>query len=366
MYGITDEAVIFVAMPTVPRMFTEKDLAALVPRKIFDRGAAYYYEEDAVGRIQQEGEVFTARVRGTATYRVSLRIRAAGPPEIACNCPYEHGEVCKHGIALGLAVLDLVKDNLDIIKPAEPIKLSKAEKSLHMLQGAWNRTSDKDKLNFLRQLLAQKPKQLRRFLTAFEFDEQALAALPVMAIHPVKTRAQITKRPAPRRVLTLYEQAQQLLEQQQGPELLPLLLSVNWIQEPPAHDSHTLPFLMTEAARFQPEATFDAVMERFESLLENKALRTYLLYNRMAVCLKSLALLSTLSKQVQLFASELMQQYRPLRALRSSLEQAGFVVIAPEEATDLPLKPRKRVAAVSAIAAQPKRRGRQPKNNPKN
>ncbi len=347
-------------------MFTENDLAALVPRKIFDRGAAYYYEEDAVGRIRQEGNVFTAMVRGTDTYRVSLKIRAAGPPKMACDCPYEHGDVCKHGIALGLAVLDLVGDEPDSAKPdvlGAPI--SKVEKALHVLQGAWNRTSDKEKLNFLRQLLAQKPKQLRRFLAYFEFDEQALAVRLVPAVHPAKPRTQFAQRSAPGRALTLFEQAQQLVKQQQGPDLLPLLLSVNWLQEPPVHDSHTLPFLLSEAARFQPEATFDAVMERFESLLENKSLRTHLLYGRLTSCLKSLALLPVLSAQVQLFASELMQQYRLLRALRSSLEQAGFTIIVPEEFTGLPPKPRKRNAVAPAVAPAaalpPKRRGRQPK-----
>ena len=35
----------------------------------------------------------------------------------------------------------------------------------------WARTSDRKQLDFLRQLLLQKPKTLCRFLEAFEFDE---------------------------------------------------------------------------------------------------------------------------------------------------------------------------------------------------
>ncbi|MEJ7666803.1 MAG: hypothetical protein WKG07_48525 [Hymenobacter sp.] len=36
------------------------------------------------------------------------RLAAAGP-EFSCSCPYEFGGLCKHGVALGLAVLDTYK-----------------------------------------------------------------------------------------------------------------------------------------------------------------------------------------------------------------------------------------------------------------
>ncbi len=87
-------------------MFTEADLEALVPRKIFERGSAYYYEDNAVGHIRRTGDVLKAKVEGTETYRVELTIRADKPPKIYCDCPYDYGDVCKHGIALGVAVLD--------------------------------------------------------------------------------------------------------------------------------------------------------------------------------------------------------------------------------------------------------------------
>ena len=45
-------------------MFTEADLEALVPRKIFERGSAYYYEDNAVGRIRRTGDTFAAKVEG--------------------------------------------------------------------------------------------------------------------------------------------------------------------------------------------------------------------------------------------------------------------------------------------------------------
>ena len=341
-------------------MFTQEELEALVPGKIFERGWAYYYEDGAVGRIQRKGNVFKARVAGTESYRVTLSMYAAGPPDLQCDCPYEHGDVCKHGIALGLAVLDLLNEEGATSEPLLPAKLNKAELSVHILNGAWTRTSDKEKLAFLRQLLTHKPKQLHRFLEAFEFDEKLLAALPTPSKLVSKPKPKPVRRPAPRRPLTLTEQAQQLLDQKRGADLLPLLLTVDWLQTPPALDTHTLPYLLSEAARFQPEATLDAVMERFEAYLENRALRAHPLYHRLTDCLKALALQPALTKQVQLFASELMRQYRQLRALHESLARAGFFPIAPEEATDLPPKRRKRQSVTEGAASPAKRRGRQP------
>lgn len=308
-------------------------MEAMVPRKIFERGSAYYYDDDAVGRIRRTGDTFKARVRGTENYRVELTVHGEGWPEIYCDCPYEHGDVCKHGIALGLAVLDLVGES-EAANPAAP---APADPLLHVLNGAWARTSDKDKLNYLRQLLSQKPRQLRRFLEAFEFDEDALLALPVAA------KAQPPRKPAPRRPLTLTEKAQQLLDAKKPQELLPLLLSVDWLREPPAWDTHTLPYLLDAAARAQPEAVLDAAMERFEGYMSDKALRGWPLYNRLAACLRALAALPMLTKQVQLFASELLRQHGRLRSLHDSLGRAGFALIAPEE------------------APVPRRRGRQPK-----
>lgn len=322
-------------------MFTEEDLEALVPRKIFERGQAYYCENDAVGHITRKKNTFKAKVEGTETYRVELTMHAGEPPEIYCDCPYEHGDVCKHGIALGLAVLDLLGDEaVEAAAPLPPAKLSKADQSVRILKAAWARTSDKEKLAFLQQLLVRKSKLLRKFLVAFEFDKGTLLA------PGTSSKPKPAYKPVPRRPLTLTEQAHRLLNAKRGRDLLPLLLSVDWLQNPPAWDSHTLPYLLTEAARTQPEATLDATMERFEAYLENKTLRAWPLYNRLAACLQALARLPALTKQVQLFASELMLQFRQLRSLHESLRRTGFVPIAPETATDQP----------------PKRRGRKPKH----
>lgn len=332
-------------LPFKPRaMFTEADLEALVPRKIFERGSAYYYEDNAVGHISRTGDVFKAKVEGTETYRVELTIRLGKPPKIHCDCPYDYGDVCKHGIALGLAVLDWFGNDEPEVAPVASVVLTGKDRRVQLLTAAWNRTSDRERLAFLRQLLLQKPKMLCRFLEAFEFDEALLLAAAVRP--PAPAPQPRGRQPAPRRPLTFLEQAHALINSNKRPELLPLLLPVNWLREPHPFNTQAWPYLLAESARAQPEATFDAVMERFEGYLNDQALRGSPLYYFIATCLRSLVSLPALSKQVQLFASELMQQFRRLSSLHQALTTAGFFPVENELATGLP----------------PKKRGRQPKN----
>ncbi len=334
-------------------MFTESDLKALVPRKIFERGSAYYCEDDAVGRIRRSGDTFKAKVQGTETYRVELIIRPGKLPKIYCDCPYDYGDVCKHGIALGLAVLDLLSDEEGGEFPA-PAPLTAKERLPRLLQAAWSRISDKEKLSFLRQQMAQKPKLLRRFLAAFEFDEAALLVAdarekpsprPLPAHRSAPPPPLPRRSPPPRRPLTFLEQVHQLIKLKKNQELLPLLLTVDWLRVPSGHNPHVWTYFLVESAGAQPESTFDAVMERFEAYLEKKELRGRALYDYISACLRALGQVPELTKQVQLFASELMQQYRRLSSLRQGLAKAGFSQIENELATDL----------------LPKQRGRQPK-----
>lgn len=135
-------------------MFAEADLEALVPRKIFEWGSAYYYEDNAVGRISRTGDKFKAKVEGTETYCVELTVRTGKPPKIYCDCPYDYGDVCKYGIALSLAVLDGFGRGQPENAPfAPPSVLTKKERRVRLLTAAWARTNDRERLAFMWRLL---------------------------------------------------------------------------------------------------------------------------------------------------------------------------------------------------------------------
>ena len=64
-----------------------------------------YFAAGAVGALSASQEGINARVQGTRTYRVELRIDD-GALTGACNCPRaDDGYFCKHCVALGLAWL---------------------------------------------------------------------------------------------------------------------------------------------------------------------------------------------------------------------------------------------------------------------
>ena len=327
-----------------------------MPSKIFERGSAYYYEKNAVGRIRRTGDTFKAKVEGTETYRVELTVRAGKPPKIHCDCPYNYGDVCKHGIALGLAVLEAFGPASPEASPAAPEVLTEKDRRVRLLTAAWARTSDRERLEFLRQLLLQKPKQLHRFLGVFEFDEAALLAAGLRE-QPGSSKSVPARRSSPppsplprrsprRRPLTFLEQAHRLIKDKKTQELLPLLLATDWLRESAGNNPQAWAAVLAASAQVQPDATFDAVMERFEEYLNNQSLRGSPLYYFMATCLRTLVALPALGQQVQLFASELLQQYRRLTSLRQALTTAGFFPIENELATGLP----------------PKKRGRPPRN----
>ena len=89
--------------PIFVAMFTREYLQSLATATSFSRGKEYL-RSGSVGRITREGNRFTAKVHGTYPYKVQLTLKA-GEAKIKCNCPYDFDGICKHAVALGLAVL---------------------------------------------------------------------------------------------------------------------------------------------------------------------------------------------------------------------------------------------------------------------
>jgi uncharacterized Zn finger protein len=77
--------------------FTE-ELHAL----ILQRGREYY-THGAVEDLTQTPEGWSARVTGQEAYQVAIT-GIDTPLEWYCNCPYDHGPVCKHVAAVFFAV----------------------------------------------------------------------------------------------------------------------------------------------------------------------------------------------------------------------------------------------------------------------
>lgn len=111
-------------------MFTRADLKALATPASFRKGEEYF-QQGAVSRLRFEAEAVTATVRGTQRYEVELLDRDARVPEFFCTCPYAYEGICKHAVALGLAVLAQSDDEDQADEPEEP--MGEAEALLRQL-----------------------------------------------------------------------------------------------------------------------------------------------------------------------------------------------------------------------------------------
>ena len=84
-------------------MFTRHDLKAAANSSSYERGQQYF-KRGYVGSISREDNTFKARVEGSERYKVRLTVEQTGA-SYRCNCPYDYDGICKHIVALGLAVL---------------------------------------------------------------------------------------------------------------------------------------------------------------------------------------------------------------------------------------------------------------------
>ena len=155
-------------------MFTRQTLRRLASASSFERGENYY-DEGNVEKLRRESDHFAATVRGGRGYRVSLRLTAAGP-EFNCNCPYELGGICKHAVALGLAVLEEYGAEL----VAAPTALQLTDMALaQAVQNAWAKRKKRERLQFLKEALAKSDDLARQFLAYGQPTTSNLAVLPL-------------------------------------------------------------------------------------------------------------------------------------------------------------------------------------------
>jgi hypothetical protein len=86
---------------------------------VFERGRAYY-ERGAVTRLTVDGEMAHGWVAGGAIYEPKI-VLSRGALQARCTCPYDGGLVCKHVVALGLAVLERRGKGAGATTPPKPV-----------------------------------------------------------------------------------------------------------------------------------------------------------------------------------------------------------------------------------------------------
>jgi hypothetical protein len=151
-------------------MLLRKHLKSLALATSFSRGESYF-RSGSVGRITREGNKFTAKVRGTRPYKVQLTMRGE-EATLTCSCPYDFEGICKHAVALGLAVIDQFGADLSI-GTALP------DTSPAALEAALRDTAAAVQLAFLAGLLRQDETLAHRFVAHVAPAATAAPAAPV-------------------------------------------------------------------------------------------------------------------------------------------------------------------------------------------
>ena len=160
-------------------MFTRHSLRQLSNANSFARGQDLY-DEGSLSKLRREGDSFLASVQGSRSYRVVLRLAATGLV-FTCNCPYDWDGICKHSVALGLAVLDAYLPT-DLLPSTQNAPAASSQLAADV-NTAWAARKKGEKLLFLKHALAKSDDLARQFLgfggvPAPTSDADLLANLP--------------------------------------------------------------------------------------------------------------------------------------------------------------------------------------------
>jgi len=91
---------------------TEAAVRNLARPQSYDRGEDYY-EQGAVIDVVRRGDMLRADVEGSQyePYQVQIELDDTGVVDTMCSCPYDHGGICKHRVAV---LLTYIRDGNDI------------------------------------------------------------------------------------------------------------------------------------------------------------------------------------------------------------------------------------------------------------
>ena len=106
---------------------TEAAINRLARPQSYDRGEEYY-DRGAVIAVVRRGDRLRAEVKGSQyePYQVQIELDETGVVDTACSCPYDHGGICKHRVAVLLTYvrdpdeIDRRPPTSELIADAEP------------------------------------------------------------------------------------------------------------------------------------------------------------------------------------------------------------------------------------------------------
>ncbi len=125
---------------------TIKDFEKNISSDLLDRGNNYFMEECVDNLDEVDSGLWMAQVYGTHTYTVEVRTHKTQIKGWDCNCPYDHGPICKHVIATFYAIAE----NMELKKSQSKQKTGKKKGTKkNKLNEIFNKTSKEDLQKFI-------------------------------------------------------------------------------------------------------------------------------------------------------------------------------------------------------------------------
>ena len=156
---------------------TKEWLKQAATAKSFSKGEEYF---DGVEDLVKQGDTYTAIVLGSEEYEVMITDKTNSAPFSECDCPYDHGGICKHIVAVALNIIggnfeekDYEEDNNEIETPSSNPSKTMATPSVIESKGLPTATFYEDfflkkeetiRVSFLRQLFANDEKLRLQFM----------------------------------------------------------------------------------------------------------------------------------------------------------------------------------------------------------
>lgn len=141
----------------ISKLMDLSQLEQTVDPVIFERGLAYYKAGSVVDLHEDNTGQWDASVLGSEEYFTSVVLEGSEVVEAECDCPYDWGRVCKHMVAVLLAVRERIQINAS--KP-KPKKKPRAKSLAQIVKAIKNDITVEDLLEFI-QIHGKKDKDLK-------------------------------------------------------------------------------------------------------------------------------------------------------------------------------------------------------------
>ena len=122
---------------------TLSDFEKIIDPKILKRGYDYWFTGQITDLLEKLEGHWQAKVSGTSTYHVEVKVKNDVVTQISCNCPYDYGDECKHMVAVLYGIREgLSRDKFSSLSPPK----SRKELTEEILQDV----STEDLLSFVK------------------------------------------------------------------------------------------------------------------------------------------------------------------------------------------------------------------------